>query len=138
MNRLPTQKDSRSNSSLKTSASQSALSSHQSDRIPNKWKYVGTQSTYGTTVMDNTVLKVRLKTTTANTERLRTKLFRATSGEATQMNQNIMEPDLKSGKTRLEINNNPDLDRTSTSFIFLKTKNSRTTKKRNPATQHNS
>jgi len=47
-----------------------------------------------------------------------------------------MEPDLKSGKTRLEINNNPDLDRTSTSFIFLKTKHKPAEQQRNRTRQH--
>jgi hypothetical protein len=81
--------------------------------------------------MDETVLNVRLKTSSANTERLRTKLFRATSRESKphKWNRTFRNEILNLENLNFRLTTNQDLDQTTNNFIFLKTK-------RKPTEQH--
>jgi len=108
MNRLPTQRRSKIQHIPKTSASQSALLGQikpievHIDEQATKLSPSTTYNRDGLTGFEDTLMS-----TTANTDRLHTKLFRATTGESNppQMKQNFLKPHLKSRKSRFKINN---------------------------------
>jgi len=132
--------NSRSNNSLKTSASQSILSgqsirskSRSMNKHRNSIHLLHNRDRWNSS--EGTIKDYYLQHGETTHQTLSSNIWRVKS---TQMNQNIMELYLKSKKTRFEINNNQDPDQTSTIFIFLKTKkNNKTSQKQNPATQQN-